>query len=197
MTRPGETGPLLLPAADTLLLRLDHPRAEACRAELATFAELASSPEHLHTYRLSDLGLWNARSAGIDPGRVADVLLRYCDGPVPHAVLRAIAATMDRYGRVVIEGGEAGRSLVVRTDDPAQPAPRVIRISFVRCEGNEVTGWLEPYRDPDTGEKTSTTFEGLLDGNKLQGRFISYLESSGRRRVGTWNVIRKKDPAKP
>ena len=63
----SEPGPLLMPAADTLLLRLDHPDADACRAELATFAELESSPEHLHTYRLSDLGLWNARSAGIDP----------------------------------------------------------------------------------------------------------------------------------
>lgn len=136
--RGAEPGPLLMPAADTLLLRLDHPEAEACRAELATFAELESSPEHLHTYRLSDLGLWNARSAGIGPARVADVLLRWCAGPVPHAVLRAVTDTMDRYGRVVIEGGGRdadgggavdGAGLVVRVDEPdlldelsAQPA---------------------------------------------------------------------------
>lgn len=80
----------------------------------------------------------------------------------------------------------------VRTDDPVQRTPRVIKISFVRCEGKEITGWLEPYPDPDTGEKTSTTFEGILAGDKLEGKFVSYLELSGRRRVGTWAVSRKK-----
>lgn len=80
----------------------------------------------------------------------------------------------------------------IRTDDPVQRTPRVIKISFVRCEGNEVTGWLEPYPDPDTGEKTSTTFEGVVKGDRLQGKFVSYLELSGRRRLGTWVVNRKK-----
>lgn len=127
---PGDgVGPLLLPAADTLLLQVDHPSAEACRAELATFAELESSPEHVHTYRLSDLGLWNARAAGVTPAQVADTLLRWCAGPVPHAVLRSVADTMDRFGRVVIEGGAIGGGaiegspgeavLAVRTDDEA------------------------------------------------------------------------------
>jgi hypothetical protein len=79
----------------------------------------------------------------------------------------------------------------VRTDDPNYRSPRVIRISFVRCEGNEVTGWLEPYPDPDTGEKTATTFEGLIKGDKLEGKFTSYLELSGRRRSGNWTVTRR------
>jgi DNA excision repair protein ERCC-3 len=122
LSSPSPAGPLLLPAVDTLLLQLDHPEAEACRAELAAFAELESSPEHLHTYRLSDLGLWNARSAGISAGQVADVLLRYCTGPVPHAVLRSVADTMDRFGRVVIESGLDGGNeggLVVRVEGEA------------------------------------------------------------------------------
>ncbi len=80
----------------------------------------------------------------------------------------------------------------VRTNDPNDRSPRVIRISFVRYEGNEVTGWLEPYPDPDTGERTSTTFEGLIKGDRLEGQFTSYLELSGRRRVGKWTVSRKK-----
>ncbi len=46
----------------------------------------------------------------------------------------------------------------------SRTVPRVIKISFVRCEGKEVTGWLEPYPDPETGETTSTTFEGVLEG---------------------------------
>ncbi len=81
---------------------------------------------------------------------------------------------------------------VARSDDPQQRAPRVLKISFVRCEGNEVSGWLDPYPDPDTGEKTSTTFEGVIKGDKLEGRFVSYLELSGKRRTGTWTVSRKK-----
>ncbi|MGE0439293.1 MAG: hypothetical protein AB7L66_02445 [Gemmatimonadales bacterium] len=80
---------------------------------------------------------------------------------------------------------------VPRTDDPVVRAPRVLKISFVRCEGAEVTGWLDPYPDPDTGEKTTTTFEGVIRGNKLEGTFVSFLEMSGKRRSGTWSVTRK------
>ncbi len=80
----------------------------------------------------------------------------------------------------------------IRTDDPNYRSPRVIRISFVRCEGNDVTGWLEPYPDPDTGEKASTTFDGRIKGDRLEGQFVSYLEISGQRRVGKWVVTRKK-----
>ncbi|MEM8925208.1 MAG: DNA repair helicase XPB [Actinomycetota bacterium] len=112
--------PLLLPAADTVLLQLDHAEAEACRAELAAFAELERSPDHVHTFRLTDLGLWNARAAGIDAERVIDVLDRYTAGPVPHATMTLVADAMGRFGRVVIEGGDpAGGGLVLRTDDPA------------------------------------------------------------------------------
>jgi hypothetical protein len=84
-----------------------------------------------------------------------------------------------------------------RIEDGGHRRPRVIRISFVRCEGNEVTGWLEPYPDPDTGEQTATTFDGVIKGNRLEGRFVSYLELSGRRQTGTWTVTRKKTAPEP
>lgn len=100
---PGP-GPLLVPSADTILLQLAHPEAEVCRAELAAFAELESSPDHLHTFRLTDVGLWNARAAGLDAERVIDVLDRYSAAPVPHATQLAVADAMVRFGRVVIEG---------------------------------------------------------------------------------------------
>ncbi len=116
------TGPLLFPAADTVLLQLAHDDADACRAELATFAELEKSPDHLHTYRLTDVGLWNARAAGIGPDTAIDVLTRYGNGPVPHAMTTAITDAMDRFGRITIEG-HPGRlatdELVVRVDEPA------------------------------------------------------------------------------
>jgi len=115
-------GPLLIPAAETLLLQLDHPDADRCRAELATFAELDKSPDHLHTYRLSDIGLWNARAAGVTPERVIEVLDRYSNGPVPHAMARLVLDSMARFGRIEIEGAPdraSGDDLVVRVDEPA------------------------------------------------------------------------------
>ena len=119
----GDGAPLLVAGPDTLLLRLDHPDAEACRAELAAFAELERSPDHVHTYRLTDLGLWNARAAGLDARRAADTLRRHTAGPVPAAALARIEATMSRVGRVAIEsaepgGGAAGRLLLI-TDEAA------------------------------------------------------------------------------
>ena len=79
-----------------------------------------------------------------------------------------------------------------RSDDPLLRTPRILKISFVRCEGTAVTGWLDPYPDPDTGEKTSTTFDGIIKGDKLEGTFVSYLDLSGKRRTGKWIVTRKK-----
>jgi DNA excision repair protein ERCC-3 len=93
-------GPLIVQSDKTLLLEVDHPDALACRMAIAPFAELERSPEHVHTYRLTPLGLWNARAAGHDAESVVDALLRYSRYPVPHALLVDVAETMDRYGRL-------------------------------------------------------------------------------------------------
>ncbi|MFV0523159.1 MAG: DNA repair helicase XPB [Acidimicrobiales bacterium] len=120
MTAPAGSGPLLLPAPDTVLLNLAHPDAEAARSELARFAELDTAPEGLHTYRLTDLGLWNAAAAGVTAERMIDTLRRWSAAPVPHAVEAAITDTMARFGRVVIEGGAppAGLGPDGRPDGP-------------------------------------------------------------------------------
>ena len=123
-----QPGPLLLPAADTILLQLAHPQAEECRSELATFAELETSPDHLHTYRLTDIGLWNAGAAGITAERAIDVLVRYSHGPVPHAMLRRIADSMDRFGRVVIEGDHDDILVLAELATPTRSAPLVMRV---------------------------------------------------------------------
>ncbi len=93
-------GPLIVQSDKTLLLEVDHPDAPACRQAIAPFAELERAPEHVHTYRLTPLGLWNARAAGHDAEQLVDVLVRYSRYPVPHALLVDIADTMDRYGRL-------------------------------------------------------------------------------------------------
>jgi DNA excision repair protein ERCC-3 len=91
---------LIVQSDKTLLLEVDHPQAEECRRDIAPFAELERSPEHIHTYRVTPLALWNARAAGHDAEQVIDALLRHSRYPVPHALLVDIADTMDRYGRL-------------------------------------------------------------------------------------------------
>ena len=93
-------GPLIVQSDKTLLLEVDHPDADACRRAIAPFAELERAPEHVHTYRLTPLGLWNARAAGHDAEQVVAVLLEHSRYPVPHALLVDVAETMARYGRL-------------------------------------------------------------------------------------------------
>src|SRR5947208_15613308 len=111
-------GPLIVQSDKTLLLEVDHADALACRMAIAPFAELERSPEHVHTYRLTPLGLWNARAAGHDAEAVVDALLRYSRYPVPHALLVDVAETMDRYGRLQLANDPA-HGLVLRGLDRA------------------------------------------------------------------------------
>jgi DNA excision repair protein ERCC-3 len=111
-------GPLIVQSDKTLLLEVDHPDAPACRMAIAPFAELERSPEHVHTYRLTPLGLWNARAAGHDAESVVDALLRFSRYPVPHALLVDVAETMDRYGRLQLVNDPA-HGLVLRATDRA------------------------------------------------------------------------------
>ena len=111
-------GPLIVQSDKTLLLEVDHPHALPCRMAIAPFAELERSPEHVHTYRLTPLGLWNARAAGHDAESVVDALLRFSRYPVPHALLVDVAETMDRYGRLQL-ANDPVHGLVLRATDRA------------------------------------------------------------------------------
>ena len=109
-------GPLIVQSDKTLLLEVDHPSSEFARRDIAPFAELERAPEHMHTYRVTPLGLWNARAAGHDAEQVIDALLRHSRYAVPQALLVDIAETMGRYGRLTIEKDPA-HGLVLRTTD--------------------------------------------------------------------------------
>jgi DNA excision repair protein ERCC-3 len=111
-------GPLIVQSDKTLLLEVDHALAEECRRSIAPFAELERSPEHVHTYRLTPLGLWNARAAGHDAEQVVDVLLKYSRYAVPHALLVDVAETMARFGRLRLEKDPV-HGLVLITNDRA------------------------------------------------------------------------------
>ena len=111
-------GPLIVQSDKTLLLEVDHEQAVECRKAIAPFAELERSPEHIHTYRLTPLGLWNARAAGHDAEQVVDTLLTYSRYAVPHALLVDIAETMDRYGRLRLEKHPTHGLVLASTDRP-------------------------------------------------------------------------------
>ena len=111
-------GPLIVQSDRTVLLEVAHPDAEAARHELAVFAELERAPEHIHTYRVTRLGLWNARAAGHDAQNMLDTLNRWSKFPVPPSVALDIAETVGRYGRLSIERDDEG-TLILRSADRA------------------------------------------------------------------------------
>ncbi|NUR49093.1 MAG: DEAD/DEAH box helicase, partial [Hamadaea sp.] len=135
------SGPLIVQSDKTLLLEVDHPDAAACRAAIAPFAELERSPEHVHTYRLTPLGLWNARAAGHDAEQVVDALLKYSRYPVPHALLVDVAETMDRYGRLQLANDPA-HGLVLRGLD------RAVLVEVAKSK--KLAGMLGAHLDADT-----------------------------------------------
>ncbi|MFF4924639.1 DNA repair helicase XPB [Kitasatospora sp. NPDC001261] len=111
-------GPLIVQSDKTLLLEIDHPRASDCRRAIAPFAELERAPEHVHTYRVTPLGLWNARAAGHDAEQVVDALVTYSRYPVPHALLVDVADTMGRYGRLRLLKHPTHGLVLTTTDRP-------------------------------------------------------------------------------
>ena len=109
-------GPLIVQSDRTVLLEVAHPDAEAARHELAVFAELERAPEHIHTYRVTRLGLWNARAAGHTADDMLQTLDRWSRFPVPPSVSMDISETVGRYGRLVIDRDEEGLLRLTSTD---------------------------------------------------------------------------------
>jgi DNA excision repair protein ERCC-3 len=140
-TEPVNDGPLIVQSDKTLLLEVDHADAPACRQAIAPFAELERSPEHVHTYRLTPLGLWNARAAGHDAEQVVDTLLRFSRYSVPHSLLVDVAETMARYGRLRLEKSPT-HGLVLTTSD------RPVLEEVLRSK--KVTPLVGSRVDPDT-----------------------------------------------
>src|ERR1700739_3974202 len=109
-------GPLIVQSDKTVLLEGDHELASAARAAIAPFAELERAPEHVHTYRVTPLALWNARAAGHDAEQVIDALISHSRYPVPHALLGDVAETMARYGRLRLEKDPIHGLILTSTD---------------------------------------------------------------------------------
>ena len=134
-------GPLIVQSDHTLLLEIDHPQAEACRREIAVFAELERSPEHVHTYRLTKLGLWNARAAGHDAEQIVDTLVRYSRFPISPALLLDVTETVARYGRLELHNHPAHGLVLVSHD-------RAVLAEVLRHK--KTGGMLGAHIDDDT-----------------------------------------------
>jgi DNA excision repair protein ERCC-3 len=106
------TNPLIVQGDRSILVEVDNPKYAEARDALAPFAELEKSPEHIHTYRLSPLSLWNAAAAGHSAQDMVEVLRRYSKFPLPANLAPDITELVSRYGRVRLE----------RHDEPAEQA---------------------------------------------------------------------------
>jgi DNA excision repair protein ERCC-3 len=109
--------PLIVQGDRSVLVEVDNPRYVEARDALAPFAELEKSPEHIHTYRLTDLSLWNAAAAGLSADDMIGVLRRYSKFPLPTNLSADLAERVSRYGRIRLE--KAGDRLrMVCSDRP-------------------------------------------------------------------------------
>jgi DNA excision repair protein ERCC-3 len=101
--------PLIVQSDKTLLLDVHAPLAEAARIAIMPFAELEKSPEHIHTFRITPLSLWNAAGAGFTPQDIIKALEAYTRYPIPSGVLEGFGDTMARYGNIrMAAAGESG-----------------------------------------------------------------------------------------
>lgn len=113
----SQPGPLIVQSDRSILLEVDHPQYEEARAALARFAELVKSPEHIHTYRITAISLWNAASAGMSATEITKNLRALSRYPVAQNVIAEIEEQMVRYGRVrLVKIDET--CLALETDDP-------------------------------------------------------------------------------
>src|SRR5258708_7963367 len=109
--------PIIVQSDRTILLEVDHPLHAEARDALAQFAELEKSPEHIHTYRLSPLSLWNAAAGGMDAQAILASLAYYSKYSLPSNVVTEIREYINRYGRLKLIRNED--MLLLTSDDPA------------------------------------------------------------------------------
>jgi DNA excision repair protein ERCC-3 len=110
--------PLIIQSDKTVLLEVDNDRYTDARDALARFAELEKSPEHIHTYRITPLSLWNAAATGMSAARIVDELHAYSKYDVPRNVIVDITDYVSRYGRLKLMRSQDGMDLLLVSDDP-------------------------------------------------------------------------------
>jgi DNA excision repair protein ERCC-3 len=142
------TNPLIVQSDRSLLLEVHNPLFEPARMALSPFAELEKSPEHVHSYRITPLSLWNAAAAGVSAASMAATLMRFAKYPVPENVLADIRDLAARWGRVRLLRSDG--NLVLASDDEA------LLVELARHSA------VKPYLGPAAGVGTAGP---LADGS--------------------------------
>jgi DNA excision repair protein ERCC-3 len=116
---PSASNPLIIQSDSSLLLETNNPLYEEVRDYLVLFAELVKSPEHIHTYRLTPLSLWNAAAAGISYKMIVETLGRYTKYAIPENVLYDIKDYIERYGKLRLVKHETNDQVLLLVSDDA------------------------------------------------------------------------------
>src|SRR5512135_3687354 len=106
--------PIVVQSDKSVLLEVDNPLYAEARDALARFAELEKSPEHIHTYRLTPLSLWNAASSGLDAEDVIERMETYARYPLPEFVRFTVRDTIGRFGKLSLTDRGEGLFLEVK-----------------------------------------------------------------------------------
>lgn len=125
--------PLIVQGDGKVLLETKHPKYEEVRDFLSRFAELETSPEHLHTYRIHPLTLWNAASSGMTRAQIVDGLLSFSKFDVPPDVLTQVGETIERYGLV---------KLTIHPEDS-----KLLRLEFATAYVAKLVGQVKQVKE--------------------------------------------------
>ncbi len=109
--------PLIVQSDSTLLLDVHNPASEEARADILPFSELEKSPEHIHTYRITPLSLWNAASSGLVASQIIESLKRWSRFPVPENIIFTITETISRFGKIRLCPSSSDEFLVLAVED--------------------------------------------------------------------------------
>lgn len=139
--------PLIVQSDRTLLLDVHAPLANECRNELIPFAELERSPEHLHTYRLTPLSLWNATSAGFTADDAALVLQKYARYDVPQSVIMWIKETAGRFGKLRLIPGPVVMVPLKSSEALAENEKTTAKAASNAATGNTAKDFAEAPKD--------------------------------------------------
>ena len=144
--------PFIVQSDRSILVEVENPRYAEARDALAPFAELEKSPEHVHTYRITNLSLWNAAAAGFTAEQMIAVLRRYTKFPIPVNLPADIVDTVSRYGRLKLERCDASTLKLVCTDRP---------LLLELCRQKKVREYLGEQLD-DTSFAVEPSYRGVL-----------------------------------
>ncbi|MBO7060585.1 MAG: DEAD/DEAH box helicase [Fibrobacter sp.] len=108
-------GAIIVQSNLEIMVEVDAPSYEAARDAIAPFTELVKSPEHLHTYKISHLSLWNAAATGLRAPDVIERLESQSRYPIPQTVITEVEDYMARYGLLRLK--KDGDRLIIESDD--------------------------------------------------------------------------------